>query len=228
MVIEIESFIQLKSKYFRQFWSYVELGIIICSWSSVGIYIWRYKESKRISYLFNKTNGYVYINLQLSAYVNDLLTFFYGFCCFFGTIKFLRLCRFNRRLSLFSETLQYAGKELLSFSFMFAIIFISFLCLFYLLFISKISSCSTLLYTAQMLFEMTLLKFDSGQLTEASLFLGPLCFSLFMIFVVFICMNMFLSIINDSFRLARKNINDDPEIFSFMLKKFLCWTGNQD
>jgi hypothetical protein len=98
MIIEIESFIQLKLKYFRQFWSYVELGIIICSWSSVGIYIWRYKESKRISNLFKQTNGYVYINLQLSAYFNDLLTFFYGFCSFFGTIKFLHLCRYNRRL----------------------------------------------------------------------------------------------------------------------------------
>jgi hypothetical protein len=79
-----------------------------------------------------------------------------------------------------------------------------------------------------MLFEMTLLKFDSGQLTEASLFLGPFSFSLFMIFVVFICMNMFLSIINDSFKLARKNLNDDQQIFSFMFKKFLRWTGNKD
>src|SRR5215470_1869566 len=103
------------------------MNAIICSWSSVGVYIWRYKESKRIGNLFKQTNGYVYINLQLSAYANDLLTFFYGFCSFFGTIKFLHLCRYNHRLSLFSKTLQYAGKELLSFSLMFAIIFISFL-----------------------------------------------------------------------------------------------------
>jgi hypothetical protein len=225
MLMEIESFFQLKLNYFRQFWSYIELGIIVCSWSSVGVYIWRYKESKRISHLFQQTNGYVYINLQLSAYVNDLLTFFYGFCCFFGTIKFLRLCRFNRRLSLFSETLRYAGKELLSFSLMFSIIFLSFLCLFYFLFISKLSSCSSLLHTTQMLFEITLFKFDSGQLTGAAIFLGPFCFSLFIILVVFICMSMFLSIINDSFHLAGQNLNDEPEIFSFMLKKCLRCTG---
>ena len=88
---------------------------------------------------FKQTNGYVYINLQLSTYVNDFLTYIYGFCCFFGTIKFIRLCRFNHRLYLFTQTLQYAGKELLSFAIMFSIIFFSFICLFYLLFISKIS-----------------------------------------------------------------------------------------
>jgi hypothetical protein len=76
-----------------------------------------------------------------------------------------------------------------------------------------------------MLFEMTLLKFDSSQLTGAALFLGPFCFSLFIIFVVFICMSMFLSIIHDSFRLVRRNGTDDQELFSLMFKKFLRWTG---
>lgn len=37
---------------------------------------------------------------------------------------------------------------------------------------------------------------------------------------------MFISIINDGFRRARQNLNDDhEEIFLFMLKKFLRWTG---
>jgi uncharacterized protein YneF (UPF0154 family) len=76
-----------------------------------------------------------------------------------------------------------------------------------------------------MLFEMTLLKFDSSQLIGAARFLGPFCFSLFIIMVVFICMSMFISIINDSYHLAQQHVNDNPEIFSFMLKKFLRWTG---
>ena len=226
MFIEIQSFFKLKLNYFYQFWSYIEVGIIVCSWSCIGIYIWRYKEFKRISSLFQQTNGYVYINLQLSAYVNDILTYLLGFSCFFGIIKFLYLCRFSQRLSLFSQTLQYAGKELISFSMMFSIVFVAFLCLFYLLFVSKISTCASLLHTAQMLFEMTLLKFDASELTGAASFLGPLCFSLFIFLVVFICLSMFISIINDSFRRARENMNNDnQEIFSFMLNKFQRWTG---
>ena len=226
MWMELQSILELKWKYFRRFWSYVELGIIIYSWTVMGVYIWRYRESNRISRLFRQTNGFVYINLQLATYVNDLLTYLCGFCCFFGTIRFLRLCRIHRRLSLFGRTLKNTGKELASFSFMFSLIFLAFVCLFHLLFVSNIHLSSTFVKTSQMLFEMTLLKFDANELSRAAPFLGPFCFSLFILLVVFICMSMFLSIINDSFRRAREEKNNDhEEIFSYMLKKFLRWSG---
>jgi hypothetical protein len=227
MFIEIQLFFRLKSNYFHEFWSFIELGIIICSWIGVGIYIWRYKEYNHISQLFEQTNGYVYVNLQLATYINNFLTFIYGFCCFFGTIKFVRLCRFNQRICLFIQTLQYAGKDLISFGMMFSIIFIAFLTLFYLLFISYIWSCSTLLETSQMLFEMTVMKYNVHDLTEAAPFLGPFCFSLFIFLVVFICLSMFLSIINQSFRRIKENNkkNDEQQIYSFIFDRFLSWTG---
>ncbi|CAF1323346.1 unnamed protein product [Adineta steineri] len=155
--IEIRSVLKLKWKYFQQFWSYIEIGIIYCSWISIGIYIRRYNKCKRIGKLFNKTNGYVYINFQLTSYINDILILLLSFSCFFGTIKLLKLCRFNQRLCLFIQTLQYAGKELLSLS----IVFISFLSLFYLLFISELDSCSSLFKTAQILFEIILMQYDA-------------------------------------------------------------------
>jgi hypothetical protein len=45
-----------------------------------------------------------------------------------------------------------------------------------------------------MLFEMILLKYDTSDLTDAATCSRPICFSLFILFVVFICMNMFISI----------------------------------
>jgi hypothetical protein len=81
-----------------------------------------------------KSNRYVYINFQLAVYVNNILTFLLGFCCFFGTIKFLRLWRFNQRLSLFTKTLKYASKELLSFAMMFSIVFMAFIYYFFQIF----------------------------------------------------------------------------------------------
>ena len=105
MILEFQRLYRLKRNYFRQFWSLIELGIIVCSWSIVRVYIWRYRESNRITSLFEKTNAYVYINLQFAAYVNDLLTYFFGFCCIFATIKFVRLCRYNQRLLLFNQIL---------------------------------------------------------------------------------------------------------------------------
>lgn len=140
-------------------------------------------------------------------------------------IKFIEFFRFNRRISLFSQTLQYCGKDLVSFSFMFSIVFISYIFLFYLLFVSKIRSCSSLLGTAQMLFEVSLMKFDTSELIGADAFLGPFCFTLFILLVVFVCLSMFISIINDSFRHAKENAMEEQVILSFMTKKFLRWLG---
>ncbi|CAF1492760.1 unnamed protein product [Adineta ricciae] len=223
---ETKSLIRTKLAYVRQFWCYVEVGIIACSWTSVGIYVWRYKEAKRIGHLFAETNGYVYINFQSAVYVNDVLSFLFGFCCFFGTVKFVRLCRFSQRLSLFTETVKNVFRELISFSLMFSIVFLGFLSLYYLLFISTISSCANVLKTSQMLFEMTLMKFDTSELMEAHVVLGPLCFSLFIFFVVFVCLSMFITIINDGFRRAQQNLlQKDDEMVLFMWTKFQRWIG---
>ena len=227
MFIEIQSFIHSKSSYFRQFQSYIEWSIIIASWTSLGIYIWAYREFNRIGSLFRETNGYVYINFQLASYVHDILIYSYGICSFFSTIKLLHLCRFNQRLLLFNQTLQNCARELVSFGMMFSIVFVAFLCLFYFLFNPYIQSCSSLLQTSRMLFEMTLMKFDAHELIEANAVLGPISFSLFILLVVFVCLSMFISIISDNFRLVRENRDKrkDEEIFSFMLDKFLRWTG---
>jgi hypothetical protein len=229
MIIEIQSFLKIKINYFRNIWSLINIGIIICSWTNLGIYIWRYQQSNRIGDLFQKTNGFVFINLQLVVYINDILTYLFAFSCFFGTIKFIYLFRFNQRLLLFIKTLQRASKDLLSFTCMFSIVYMAFISLFYLLFLSKIWSCSTLLQTTQMIFQMASMKFNINDLIEASPFLGPFCFSLFIFLVVFVCMSMFLTIIIGSFRFIRDNAklksNQDQHMLSFMFYKFQRWMG---
>jgi ABC-type sugar transport system permease subunit len=74
---------------------------------------------------------------------------------------------------------------------------------------------------------MTSLRFNTSQLTGAASFLGPFCFSLFIFLVVFICLSMFLSIINQNFRQARKNLNKNngQQIYSFMFDRFQRWIG---
>lgn len=151
---------------------------------------------------------------------------------FFGTIKLARLCRFNQRLLLFIRTLQHALKDLMLFTFMFSFVYMAFIALFYLIFNSTLRSCSTIFRTAQMLFEFVLMNFDAQEIISAAAFLGPFCFSLFIFLVVFVCMSMFLTIINDNFRFARNHsqFHDDDHIFSFMFHKFQSWIGlsNED
>ena len=196
---------------FQQFWSLIQLGLIVCSWIGIALYICQYRECSRISHLFSETNGYVYINLQYLTYLNDFLTFMYAFCCFFATMKLIRLFRFNSRIDLFISTLQLSAKELVGFSFMFSIVFCAHLCLFYLLFSSKI----------------LLVKFDAYQLIAADAFWGPFTYALFIFFVVFICMSFFLAIIIGNFRRAKANQlkNNKEDMYAFIWRRFLRWIG---
>ena len=225
MVRQVRLMIKLKRKYFLEFWSYIDLGIIACSWGMIVAYVWRFRESNRISKIFAQTNGYVYVSLQGALYVNDLLTYFQGFCCFFGMIKLTRLCRLDARLCLFFQILSNATKELLSFLFMFSIVFMSFISLFYLVFVSKMQSCSNLLSTAQMLFEVTLMKIETGELLNADPVLGPVCLAIFIVITVFICLSMFVTIVNDNFGRAREQHVKGEDMFSYIWMKFLRWTG---
>jgi len=122
------------------------------------------------------------------------------------------------------QTLQISAKELISFLMMFSIIFMAFVSLFYLLLVSKINSCADLLGAVQMLFQMTVMKYSTREFIGADATLGPLCFSMFILIVVFICLSMFLSIINRNFRRVLKN-RRESEMLSFMLQRFLRWTG---
>ena len=223
IVRQIQLFRRLKRGYFGRFWSYIDLGIIVCSWSAIVTYLMQYREATRIGALFQKTNGFFYVNLQRAAYINDLQNAFLAFSCFFSCLNVLRLGQYHRRLRLFTDTLGRASKELLSFAVMFSVVFFAFLSLFYLLFVSTLSSCSTLLQTASMLFEMSLMKFDAHQISDAHPSLGPVSFTLFIFVVVFVCISMFISIISDSFRSVRDDFklqtNGDRHLLAYIFRK---------
>ena len=231
MVIEIQLFYQLKRRYFRQFWSYIQWGIIVPSWLTLTIYVWRHQEIKRIGALFQQTHGYVYMSLRMATYVNDLLTFLLGFCCFFVTMRLLRFSRYNEHLSLYGDTIKHGCQELFFWTLLFFIIFVAFIFLFYLLFISKIKACSSLLQTTLMLVDMVLMKFDASDLSSADALFGPLYLALFLCFVVVVGITMFISILQRSFRVVRMRRkrrtteDDDHEMFAYMWDRFRRWSG---
>ncbi|CAF1634446.1 unnamed protein product [Adineta ricciae] len=65
-----------------------------------------------------------------------------------------------------------------------------------------------------MLFEITLMKFDAHELSGAAAFLGPFCFSLFILIVVFVLRDM-----------GKARVSHGEHIFSFMIGKLRTWIG---
>jgi len=121
-------------KYFIRFWTCVELLIIGFSISATIIYFYRMIETDRLLKMFKETHGNGYMKFQYVGYWNELLMNLIGWLVFLATIKFLRLLRFNKKMSLLACTLKYAFKPLCMFGLMFTIFFLAFV-QFFLLFI---------------------------------------------------------------------------------------------
>ena len=229
MTVEVGLCYEMGRKYLRLFWSYVQWGIIVSSWIALSIYVWRYNELKRVGRLFREHHGYVHMSLEWATHVNDVLMFVLGFCCFFATIKLLRFSRYTRQLSLYGDVIKHASRELVLCTVVFLIIVFAFINLFYFLFSSKLWSCSSVVKTSQMVFEMILLKVNSVELLSMESVLGPVCVSMFVLFVVLVGMTLFISLIERSFLMVRKKDglqeNEDREMFGYMADRCLRWLG---
>ena len=227
-VTEIVALIKLRRAYFRLFWSYVQWALIGCSWAGVPMSVWSWREMAKVGDVFRETNGYRFVDLSRVAEVEDVFTSLLGICCLLATIKFLSFSRFYRRLHLLADTLKNAAGDLFHFMVMFSIVLFAFIGLFHMLFVSKIWSCASLLQTAEMLFEMLLMKFDAGELLDAHPILGPLTFFFFIFFIAIVLCNVFVTIISGASRAARETLNvecENEEILPMIIFKFKRWTG---
>lgn len=101
-------------------------------------------------------------------------------------------------LSQLTRVLERATKHIISFGFLFFIVFFGFTKAFYIAFSVYIEGFSTMSSCAFSLFRAVLGDFDFHALKSQNWFLGPLLFTLFVFFVVFVLLNMFLAILNDA------------------------------
>ncbi|UJR25593.1 hypothetical protein I4U23_006937 [Adineta vaga] len=229
MITEIKLFLETRQGYIKQFWSYVNWAIIICSWFGVVIHVYRQIEVKKMAKILERTKGQEPINLQLFSYLDNVLTYLLGFCCFFGTVKILRLLRFNRRLSLLHLTLKKSARQILGFIFMFSIVFVAFISLFYLLFHSHLKHYSTWLETSWTCFEMISLHFSTvPELSHFDPFIAGISLFLFVFLGIYTLSNMFISIIVDNFNIIRQielKQKNEVELLQFISIKMKRWLG---
>jgi polycystin 1L2 len=230
MIKEAKLLFRLRIEYFRQFWNYVELSIIAFSWAALAIYLYRLYAANNITNEFkqNSSLSSYFVKLQVISYWNDILGILFGFLSFFGTMKFLKLLRFNRRISFLVMTLRYAFSELVSFSVNFSVFFLAFVQLMHLMYHQHLSGFSNIIKSMQTSFEIILGKFEANPMKKASPIFGPFVFFVFNIIMVLIVLNIFLTIISDSFKKIRFDIKltgktNNEELLGMFLKKLKSW-----
>jgi hypothetical protein len=163
------------------------------------------------------------MKLQTANECNQVLIYSLGLCSSFGTIKFLKMLRFNKQIAFLGLTMKRCFGELVSFSLVFFLIWFAFVQWMYLIYGSDIEGYETLTASMSSAFSMMLGKFDALSIVRADKYIGPLAFSLYNIVMICFTLNIFVSIIIESFGQVRHEARENPDEFDFMnhaIKRF--------
>jgi len=217
MVIEIIECIKVGARlYVREFWNIIELSIIITAFVSFIMTLLRLVAANNVLSFFNTTRGYGYINLQTVNDYNQILTYCLGLCASIGTIKILKILRFNQNITILGMTLKRCFEELASFSVVFFIIWISFVQVMYLLFNVNLEGYLSIIKSMESAFEIMIGKLSATQFLESNSILGPIIVSAYNSVILFFALNIFISIIIDSFEKVRNEAKLNPDKFGFL------------
>jgi hypothetical protein len=214
---EIRQLFKKGKNHIIQFWTLVEWLIICFSWTAFALFFYRINAADAVGKFFDKTSGYGYFKLQITAFWDLGLNYSLSFCIALGTLKFLKIFRFNKRISFLASTLSNCFKELISFGLMFGIIYFAFVQLFYFFYHKILYQFSTIMRSMVNCFEIMLGKFQVQPLLQADSFFGPIIYCTYNVCIIFVLLTMFVSIINDSFKIVREDSKkQDYEMFEYM------------
>ncbi|XP_067671591.1 polycystin-1-like [Haliotis asinina] len=214
-----------KWEYFRHFWNFLELSILLLSLTTVAMYVGRHLMTTYAISKVTKLRDRFY-NFQRLAMWDELFTILLAFVIFVSMFKIIHMLRFNKKMSMLAGTLRKAAQELSAFSVVFVCFIIAFMSLGFLTFGANVEGYSSVLLSLETLLSFALGHYQFEELSMANRTIGPIFFFAYIMFVVLLMLNMFVTILNDSFSVVRTKVNseqNDYEIVSFMWECFRSW-----
>ena len=209
-----------KFQYFKEFWNLVEFSNIILSILAVTFYFYRDALADRLLGRLPEKEPNVFINLQFAAYWDLSFTYIVALISFFVTLKFIKLLRFNRRISMLSSTLKRAWYPLLMFGILFGIVLVAATSSATIIFGKALYGYRDNMTTFSSIVSLLLGKFSYDQFNDTNRLLGPVFFFLFNVKVNWIIMNMYISILNDVLSEVQEDVNlqdNDHEMVEYMV-----------
>ena len=221
VVKEIRLFVKKGREHLKNPWSILEIFVTLLSLSAVGLYFTRMKFTNDALRDMNDNHS-GFVSFHYTAFLDEWLKCVIGIIVFLSFLKLFRLLRFNRRMSLLQQVLKRCFTQLISFLFMFALAFLAFALLACLVFGQAMEGFGTFLTSCASLMDTILGKFTLKGMMEANRIIGPIFFYTYTISMVFVLINMFLSIINDAFTEVRSDVekqSNEYEIVDFMIHR---------
>jgi hypothetical protein len=216
-----------KLNYFKRFWNLNEFVIISFSLISMIMFVMRNMFTELAIKEVHSTELGEFVNFNTIASWNGTFSSMSAIVVFCSTLKFLKLLRFNKRIGMLSNTLKYASRDLISFSFVFAIFMVAFTQFGQIIFGSLLGSYKDFMSSLESLFRLALGQFNLKEMTNANFIFGSVFFIAFILIVVIGLMSMFITILNESFDKVKKDLTNekDNEVIEYLFGSL--WSHKQ-
>ena len=219
---EIKQFVKKGKEHLKNPWSVLEIFLTCLSLTAVGLYFARLAFTKRALKAMNNNLGTSFVSFHYTAFLDEWFKCIIGIIVFLSFLKVFRLLRFNRRMSMLQQVLKRCFTQLMSFMIMFALAFLAFALLATLVFGQIMEGFGTFLDSCASLMDTLLGKPALKEMSQANRIIGPIFFYSYTVSIVFILINMFVTIINDTFTEVRSDVekqSNDYEIVDFMVHR---------
>ena len=220
---------KLRKKYWKSYWPIAEWSVIILSFVAFFLYGWRLILTKDILQTFQETYGNGYMKLQFVGVIDEYFGYLVGLILFTATINFIKLLRFNNRFNVLLKTLKACWEDLSGFMAVFALVFVAFVQVFYMILHNDLLEFHTVVATLETCFTMLLNKFKFGSIRETSLTAAAMFF-FFAISCSFILINVLLTIIIEAFEQVKEELAEQGnkyEIITFIRRQTALHIGTQ-
>ncbi|XP_066494065.1 polycystin-1-like protein 2 [Tiliqua scincoides] len=216
----------LKWNYFRSKWNLLELTIISISWSALLVFVRRtilgfrdityYQEHKDEFASFNQT-----------ATVDAVLGYLIAFLVLLSTVKLWHLLRLNPKLNMITSTLKRAWGDISGFATVIIIMFLAYSAATNLIYGWKLNSYKTLFDSAETMVSLQLGIFNYEEVLDYNPVLGSFLIGSCIIFMTFVVLNLFISVILVAFSEEQKHYqaSEEEEIVDLLLMKICSLFG---
>ena len=230
VVKEVKLLLKRGRVHLKNPWNILEILVTLLSLSAVGMYFARLKFTKD-ALKDMKIDRAGFISFHYTAFLDEWFKCIMGIIVFLSFLKMFRLLRFNRRMSMLQQVLKRSFSKLMSFMVMFALAFLAFAFLACLVFGQEMRGFGTFWRSCASLMDTLLGKFTLKKLSTANRILGPIFFYTYTVTMLFVLLNVFLSIINDAFAEVCSDVekqSNDYEIVDFIVHRLKETFGRAD
>ena len=211
IVAEAVKMYRQRCLYFKSAWAWVEILLILCASASIVLSVFRrYHTTELVTKI--RENPFKTSSFHYAVLWSDLNTALMAILVFIITIKVLKILKFNEHIYSLALSMGRCRDKIISYSAVFLVAFLAFAQIALLVFGNGAEAYSSVPEVFRTQFAMFIggpTNYD--ELKIANRIIGPIYFFLFMTTMACILINMFLAILNESYREVTLHPNEDHE-----------------